>query len=437
MPSNEGQPPGLPENQATVTPWDSDSVNVPTREAVPVAGPTRPAGAPSRIEPGQTLGKYRILSRLGAGGMGEVFKAVHQTMDRVVALKIMAPQLMQEARARARFQREVRSAARLAHPNIVIAHDADVATGHCFLVMEYVEGANLAHLVSQNGRPPVPLACEIVRQAALGLQHAHECGMVHRDIKPQNLMLVLDSPAAAGWPAVPRVKILDFGLARLVNSDSDGARPTGHTVTREGTVVGTPEFMSPEQATGSKGLDIRADVYSLGCTLYFLLAGRAPFVSASAYEVITKHLTDPPEPLNVRWPDVPVGLAAVVSRMLAKRPEERYQTPAEVANALLPWTGAGTPSAHSRTMPLAVSGKSAPVLPAAAPVPAPVPRPPPRYREPTGGLGEALRKFGLWLALVLVIASIALAALKFLVPRTGGDSETPSSKNAPSRGPWD
>jgi serine/threonine-protein kinase len=436
MASNEGRDQSVPAaNPVSPTPGSPD---LPTRigdTGEYKAPPKMPRGP---LQPGQTLGQYRILERLGAGGMGEVYKALHVSMDRVVALKVLAPDLVQEQRARARFQREIKGAARLNHPNIVMAHDADEAEGHCFLVMEYVEGSDLADLVRQRGRPPAAIACEIARQAALGLQHAHECGLVHRDIKPANLMLVLPRPSGAAggdnsptvtaplpWPGAPVVKILDFGLARLVCPENE-APDAKFAVTREGTVVGTPEFMSPEQGTGGPGLDIRSDVYSLGCTLYFLLAGRPPFVSKTVYETITRHLTEPPKPLNHIWPDVHPILAAVVARMLAKRPEARFQTPAEVAQALLPWsTAAKNPSAASATQALdAPKGVSAP------PTPAPF-APRGLLAHPPNDFGEGLRKASLWLILVLVIASAVLIGLKYLDVFGGsGDNQPRYPKDA-------
>ncbi len=295
-----------------------------------------------QLRPGQQLGQYQILEQLGAGGMGLVFKAVHSAMQRTVALKIIAPELTQDPQTRARFQREVRSAARLNHPNVVVAHDAAEASGLWFLVMEYVPGTDAAHLFQRYGRPPIELACEIVRQAALGLQHAHELGMVHRDIKPANLMVTTASRGSnavigttpTGWPNPPLVKILDFGLARLAISDPNKQLSGADVLTRERAVFGTPEYMAPEQAKDSRLADIRSDIYSLGCTLYALLAGRPPFLSRSPSEVLAMHLTQPPEPVSKFLPEVPFGLEQVIDRMLAKKPEDRYATPIEVAKAL-------------------------------------------------------------------------------------------------------
>jgi len=287
-------------------------------------------------------------------------------MNRRVAIKVMSQALVGSAAGVDRFRREVRAAAQLSHANIVTAHDADQDRGLWFLVMEYVDGTDLAHCVGSNGQPPLPIACEIIRQAALGLQHAHDKGMVHRDIKPANLMVTRAPaasntlPAAPNWPVPLVVKILDFGLARLQFTDEaqvDGDQP----VTREGTVIGTPEFMSPEQATDSRHVDIRSDIYSLGCTFYYLLAGRPPFVHSSLFEVLASQMKDQPPPLDKVRPDIHPGLAAIVNRMLAKRPQDRYQTPKEVARALKPWSQSSiAPSSGTDTIRLEPHGIASP-----------------------------------------------------------------------------
>jgi serine/threonine protein kinase len=306
---------------------------------------------------GRLLGQYRILEHLGSGGMGQVYKAVHSVMERVVALKIMAPRLMRDELARARFQREVRNAARLIHPNIVVAYDAAEVEGVSFLVMEYVEGWDAARLLSLYGRPSTLAACEIGLQVALGLQYAHECGMVHRDIKPANLMLRCESSSTGvsvdGWPAGPVVKILDFGLARLAAPDGVGLA-SSEGLTREGFTVGTPEYMAPEQARNSGVVDIRCDIYSLGCTLYQLLSGRPPFRALSIFDLTMMHLHQTPEPLLRYCPELSPELAAVVQRMLAKKPEERFQTPAEAADALKAFTSS-PPTSPNVSLPAPVT----------------------------------------------------------------------------------
>ena len=267
------------------------------------------------------LGSYVLLERLGAGGMGEVFKARNWKLGHVVALKLIRQERLDNPDALRRFQREIRAAAQLDHPNIVRAFDADEVNGTHLLVMEYVHGIDLAKLVKQGGPLAVDKACDYARQAALGLQHAYERGLVHRDIKPHNLLL---TPQGV-------VKILDMGLARLERRADDEASAT---MTREGAVMGTLDYISPEQAMDSHDVDIRADLYSLGCTLYFLLTGKVPFPGGEALQKLLKHRLDEPVPVEQLRLDVPPGVAAVLRKLMAKRPEDRYQTPAEAAAAL-------------------------------------------------------------------------------------------------------
>lgn len=292
------------------------------------ARPPHPGGALSSVlspipAPLREHPRYRIIAKLGAGGMGTVFKAEHRVMKRTVALKVVAPTLVADARTVERFHREVEVAAMLSHPNIVTAHDAEQADDVHFLVMEYIEGTDLADLVRLRGPLPVAEACDYVRQASLGLQYAFERGTVHRDIKPHNLMRAADG----------RVKILDFGLARFASESGpvDG-------LTRENAMMGTPDYLPPEQAEDSHRADIRADIYSLGCTLYYLLAGRPPFAEVgTAMQKILAHMHEPARPLDEVRADVPAELGRVVERMMAKAPGQRLQTPGEVAAALAPF----------------------------------------------------------------------------------------------------
>ena len=277
-----------------------------------------------------TLGQYRLLDELGRGGMGRVYKALHTIMGRVVAIKVISPELVKDPVAVEWFRREVRASTHLVHPNIVMAYDANEAEGLHFLVMEYVEGVTLDSLVKQSGPLPVEHACALMRQAALGLQHAHEKGMVHRDIKPGNLLI--PRPTSDQPPDV-LVKIVDFGLARLQNKSSNETiqlRP-------QAGVLGTPDFISPEQSRDIHATDIRSDLYSLGCTFYYALAGRVPFSGETAVEKLIKHLMERPEPLEKVRPEVPSAVAALVSKLMAKDPEKRYQTPAELARELDAW----------------------------------------------------------------------------------------------------
>ena len=258
---------------------------------------------------------------------------------------------------RERFLREVQSAAKLQHKNIVTAYSAMRLGANIVLAMEYVEGDDLAKVVKSYGRLPVANACYVIYQAALGLQHAHERGMVHRDIKPANLIL-----AREGTMAV--VKVLDFGLAKLA---SEGQSDSG--LTREGQMMGTPDFIAPEQIRNTQSADIRADIYSLGCTFYYLLTGGPPFHSEHVWDVYQAHFSMNAGPLNLVRPDVPVELAALVAKMMAKAPVRRFQTPAEVAQAITPFiqkalAGGGLSNASvSQAVPLGARSESGKVRP--------------------------------------------------------------------------
>jgi hypothetical protein len=293
-------------------------------------GPAAPPVADSDIPPELAdHPRYRVQGLLGVGGMGMVFKAEHRLMRRAVALKVIHRHLLSRPEAVERFRREVRAAARLAHPNIVTAHDAERAGAAHFLVMEYVEGETLDRVVDRRGPLPMALACDYVRQAALGLQHAFERGMVHRDIKPANLIV---TPAG-------QVKVLDFGLAQLAQEyQADSG------LTPEGAVVGTPGYLAPEQARDPSAADVRADLYGLGCTLYHLLAGRPPFVGGGALQQLLAHQARAPRPLSAFRDDIPPELARVVERLLAKAPADRFQSPAELALALAPFATGDAPA---------------------------------------------------------------------------------------------
>jgi serine/threonine protein kinase len=287
--------------------------------------------------------KYRLLRELGRGGMGVVYQAEQTLMERKVALKVINASVLEHPDALPRFHAEVKAAARLDHPNIVRAHDADQAGNLHFLVMEFVEGQTLAQLVEQKGPLPIAPACRAIRQAALGLQHAFEQGMTHRDIKPQNLML---TPKGV-------VKILDFGLARV---RSQQLQTKG--LTQADAFMGTPEYVAPEQATDARKADTRADIYSLGCTLYFLLTGRPPFREDTVVLLLMAHLEKQPRPLHDIRPNVPPELSAVMAKMLAKNPADRYQQPVEVAQALMPFGKPGLKAASDQTIGLPPHGAS-------------------------------------------------------------------------------
>jgi len=264
------------------------------------------------------LGIYVVLDELGKGGMGMVFKAEHRRMERIVALKVLSPDVVESPEALQRFHREVKAAARLSHPNIVTAFDADEAKGIHFLVMEYVEGSDLSDFVEKQGPLAVDEAVACISQAARGLEYAHKQGVIHRDIKPSNLLLDTNGT----------VKILDMGIARI-ETLSDAARATTE-LTGTGAVMGTVDFMSPEQALDAKHVDQRADIYSLGISLYYLLTGESAYHGDSAMARLLAHREDPIPSLSAAVPEVPESLDAVFHKMVAKQPEDRYQTMAEV-----------------------------------------------------------------------------------------------------------
>ncbi len=268
---------------------------------------------------------YEIRRELGRGGMGVVYLAHNTMMGRDEVLKVMGRHIIERPGVLERFQREIRAVARFRHPNIVAAYHAFRIEGGLVFSMEYVEGLDLARLVKTKGPLSVAHATYFTHQAALGLQHAHEKGLIHRDIKPHNLMLTHDGKARV-------IKVLDFGLAKATREEKvDGG------LTSEGQALGTPDYIAPEQIINALGADIRADLYSLGGTLFYLLTGRPPFQANSLYDMYQAHISRDAEPLNLIRPEVPAELAALVAKMMAKDPKRRFQTPGEVAQALMPF----------------------------------------------------------------------------------------------------
>lgn len=294
--------------------------------------------------PELVLGQYVLLEHLGEGGMGKVFKARHRHLERTDALKVIRKERLATAEAVRRFQREAKAAARLSHPNIVGVYDAGEVCGVHFIAMQYVEGCDLARLVQRRGPLPVGLACDFARQAALGLQHASERGVVHRDIKPANLMVSGEWSEGQAY----QIKILDMGLARCSVPAELGA--LDGSLTRDGSIMGTPDYVAPEQLEDSHRVDVRADLYSLGCTLFFLLTGRPPFPGGTLIDKVDQHRWAEPPLVDRLRPEVRAEIAALVRRLLAKRPRERYQTPAELAAVLVPFSQTGPlPEALSPT----------------------------------------------------------------------------------------
>jgi serine/threonine protein kinase len=306
------------------------------------------------------LGQYLLLERLGEGGMGIVFKARHRNLGRVVAVKVLRKDRLSNPEAAARFRREIELASQLSHPNIVLAFDADQCGETHFFVMEYIDGIDLANLVRKAGPMGVFQACEYVRQAALGLQHAHERGLVHRDIKPSNLILQRTKGSRNGGGSA--IKILDLGLARLQHQIADD---NSRFLTSEGGVVGTVDFMAPEQADDARTVDIRADLYSLGCTFYYLLTRSVLFPGTSTAEKIFKHRYEPPPPLLRVRPEAPPAVVSIVYRLLAKRPENRFRTPGELAETL---AALPPPAAVPIALPVEVRETVPDPLPLAIPV---------------------------------------------------------------------
>jgi serine/threonine-protein kinase len=284
------------------------------------------------------IGPYALLEPLGEGGMGRVYKARHRLMNRVVALKVIRTELVASVEARARFQREIEAAARVWHPNLVAALDALPVGDGLVLVMEFVEGETLASVLAREGPAPIRHACDWCRQAALGLGHAHEQGLIHRDVKPSNLILTARGNL---------IKVTDLGLARL-DLLAERRDPDGGPLTDSNAVVGTPDYMAPEQAIAPSEAGPEADLYSLGCTLFHLLTGRPPFPGGSLTQKLLWHQkSEPPDPSRVR-PSIPAGLSQAVLKMMAKRPDQRYRTAAEAATALEPYCSA----ASLKTLPV-------------------------------------------------------------------------------------
>ncbi|MEK6235871.1 MAG: serine/threonine protein kinase, partial [Planctomycetales bacterium] len=271
----------------------------------------------------ESLAEYELMGKLGSGGMGTVYKALHVPMNRTVALKVLPEDKLDSPQAVKRFRREIKAAAKLTHPNIVTAYDAGEQSGVHFLVMEFVDGIDLGRLVSRDGPLPMDAALDCVIQAAEGLAHAHDQGVIHRDVKPANLIL-----DAAGV-----IKILDFGLARIQTPKPTKA--SSH-LTNTGTVLGTPAFMAPEQSRQIKNqpVDHRADVYSFGCTLFHLLTGAPPFGSGSFLDVIVAHRDQPIPKLRDCRQDASPDLDSVLQRMLAKNPKDRFPTMREALREL-------------------------------------------------------------------------------------------------------
>jgi eukaryotic-like serine/threonine-protein kinase len=312
---------------------------------------------------GFKIDKYVLLDLLGRGGMGRVYLARDVRLDRMVALKILSQERMNNPRAIARFQREAKVGAQLQHENLVRVYDEGESGGVRYLVMEYIEGKNVGQLIGELGAIPWPTAARIGRQIALGLEHARLKELIHRDVNPCNILITKDGTA----------KLTDLGLAIDLN-DADN-------VTRDGATVGTFDYVSPEQARHSRSVDTRTDIYSLGCSLYHMIAGRVPFPVASLPEKLYAHQLHDPDPLAEVAPGTPEGLVEAIRKMMRKQPDDRHQTPLEVAQALEPfaiesgWTTtqavSGSASASARPPGPSPSPTSVTATSAASPSPGP------------------------------------------------------------------
>jgi len=310
---------------------------------------------------GFSVGPYLILDRIAESRMGWLFKAVHRTMERRALLKVLTRFRRTPPQAEARFQREVQALGQLNHPNIAAVYDVTREGEVDYLVMEYVSGMSVRRLLTRQGQIPVRASLRVVRQVAAAIDHASTQGIVHRDIKPGHILVTRRG----------KVKIVDFGLAQVVASQ-EGVEADKHLV-RSGHVIGTPDYLSPEQAAGGRPVDVRADIYSLGCTFYHMLTGRVPFPEGSPGQKILKHCKHTPMPVAELAPGVPAKVIEIVDRMMAKRADQRYATAAEVVAAMDAVLGRrpatpGGPGPHAPSARDALLGLAEP---AAGPVGAP------------------------------------------------------------------
>ncbi|MGF1578699.1 MAG: serine/threonine protein kinase [Gemmataceae bacterium] len=350
------------------------------------------------------VGPYLILERLGEGAMGQVFKARHTTTGQIDAVKVIRKEHVTNTIAVKRFLREVEAASKLNHPNVVGGHDAAQADGTYYFVMQLLNGLTLSQYVKKHGPLEIEQACDYMLQTALGLEHIFQAGMVHRDVKPSNLMILAPdkkkkvtptdsenatSPLPGGDSRWGQVKLLDLGIARL-SEEPDQSDPHSQ-LTQLGTVIGTAEHMAPEQALCGSSADTRSDIYSLGCTFYFALTGRPPFTGNNSVDIMLKHQLEKPRPANELRSGVPQAVIDILDKMMAKKREDRYQTPLEVATALQ------DAIATKLNAPIPVATR-APTIPVAHPAPPTPSRQPlaatsylagqPDYTQPTQQTAE-------------------------------------------------
>ncbi|HVY37279.1 MAG TPA: serine/threonine-protein kinase [Polyangia bacterium] len=360
---------------------------------------------------GRTLGSYTIVERIGAGGMGEVYLAKHRRIERKVAIKLLLPALSSDPDIVNRFFNEARATSLITHPGIVQIYDCDVFENRAYIVMEYLEGANLNTVLARNGAFDIPMAVWVTGQIAGALAAAHAKSIVHRDLKPENVFLAED-PLRPGSRVV---KILDFGIAKL----TDRASPASHT--RTGSILGTPIYMAPEQCRGLTSIDHRADVYALGGILFELLTGRPPFVKEAPGDLLIAHVSEPPPVPSSLMPAIPPELDRLILRMLAKAPNDRPQSMDLITRELVTLHAGAADPAGPMGSTLRLDAPSAP--PAGRQVPsAGGTRLLPENRKKTSTLGLSASEMmpgglrprsrtGLWLAVGGVAAAIAVVAV--------------------------
>jgi tRNA A-37 threonylcarbamoyl transferase component Bud32 len=345
-------------------------------------GPALTSGAAPLDLTGRTLGDYRILRRIGQGGMGQVYLAEQMSLKRHVALKILRAELAANPSSLQRFKAEAEAVAKVTHANIVQVYAYGEAEGFPYIALEYVEGRNLKEYVARKGPPKLAASLSIIRQIAAGLLRAGEAGIVHRDVKPENILLT----------AKGEVKVADFGLSRSLIAEQ---RPLN--LTQSGVIMGTPLYMSPEQVQGQP-LDARTDIYSLGVTCYYMLAGKPPFDGATPFDVAMKHVRDEAPPLSAVCPDLPEGLCAIVHKMMAKDPTRRYQNAREILRDLARLRGGAAGSSMAVSRPLS-SGELAVPPAAASPL-------------PTAALPVRSRRLGLYALIgATLVAAVVVGAV--------------------------
>ncbi|MBA3455954.1 MAG: serine/threonine protein kinase [Deltaproteobacteria bacterium] len=347
---------------------------------------------------GRVVGKYKIRDQIGEGGMGVVYRAEHVMLGSAVAVKVLLPQFTKDPGVLERFFTEAKAASAIQHAGITAVFDfGRVADDQAYIVMELLRGEDLTSFLRRQGKLDPSLAAEIVAQLLAALNAAHVAGVVHRDLKPDNIFLVRDTGAPGGI----RVKVLDFGIAKLVGNPQ-GVKPK--TTTKSDTILGTPSYMAPEQCRGGVEIDARADLYAVGCILFELVTGRPPFVAEGQGEIMAMHIYEAPPRLSQFERSLPPELEALISKMLAKSPDDRTPSAAWALAALervpLPPLGAGEIRLAARDeTPIAVPAD-----------PAQFPR----------------EKLPLWIPIAVIVVALAIAALAIYLIGGSGDEFTPT-----------